>query len=137
NWSKDVMVIERSFRSSRGEHFALDEGIHQGDSAVILTKEGSWSIHTKIFRKELLVGETVKIVTPVELYDGGKLRYIDLGLLIVKKDDVVQPNDSGIIDNLVEQGFISKEFGNKVLSFFEQSQEELKANKEQIVILPK
>lgn len=137
NWSKDVMVIERSFRSSRGEHFALDEGIHQGDSAVVLTKEGSWSIHTKIFRKELLVGETVKIVTPVELYGGGKLRYIDLGLLTVKKNDVVEPMDSGTVNNLVEQGFISKEFGNKVLSFFEQSQEELKTNKEHIIILPK
>jgi hypothetical protein len=135
SWAKESLVIKRSFRSSRGVHFALDVEIQQGDTSEIVTKEGSWSIHIKIHRNEEIIGEIVKIITPLELSNGGKIRYIDLGLMLVKKNNDIEVIDQGIIDDLAEKEIISTEFKEKVRDLFDKSQKKLAQNEEMIIVL--
>ncbi|MHA2358382.1 MAG: hypothetical protein ACXABK_06410, partial [Candidatus Heimdallarchaeaceae archaeon] len=119
----------------RGVHFALDLEIQQGDSSEIVTKEGSWSIHIKVNRDEKTIGEIVKIITPLELSNGGKIRYIDLGLMLVKKNEEVEVIDQGIIDDLAEKEIISTEFKEKVSNLFDLCQKKLAQNEDMIIIL--
>ena len=135
SWSDDVLVIKRSFRSSRGVHYGLEEDIQQGDSSTIITKEGSWSVHMKINREDSLLGETIKIITPLELSNGGKLRYIDLGLVIIKKDDEIETKDAGVINDLVEKGIISSNFKDKIYKICEICKKKIVDGEERIIIL--
>ncbi len=135
SWSDDVLVIKRSFRSSRGVHYSLDIDISQGDTSSILAKEGSWSVHMKIFRDDKQLGETVKIVTPIELCNGGKLRYIDLGLLLIKKEEEIKTVDEGLINHLTDKGIISNQLREKIYSILEECQKQLAAGKDQILVM--
>ncbi|MCG3258661.1 MAG: ribonuclease E/G [Candidatus Heimdallarchaeota archaeon] len=135
SWSDDVLIIKRSFRSSRGVHYSLDIDISQGDASSIIAKENSWSLHMKILRDSNLLGETVKIVTPIELCSGGKLRYIDLGLLLVKKGEEIKTIDEGLIDYLTDKGIISTQLKEKIHLIFEECQKQLSAGEEHILVL--
>ncbi len=135
SWSDDVLIIKRSFRSSRGVHYSLDIDINQGDTSSIIAKEGSWSVHMKIFREDKQIGETVKIVTPIDLCSGGKIRYIDLGLLLVKKDEEIETIDEGLINHLTDKGIISDQLKEKIYSILEDCQKQLSAGKDQIIVL--
>ncbi|MCG3221422.1 MAG: ribonuclease E/G [Candidatus Heimdallarchaeota archaeon] len=135
SWSDEVLVIKRSFRSSRGVHYGLEEDIQQGDSSIIITKEGSWSVHMKINREDSLLGETIKIITPLELSNGGKLRYIDLGLMIIKKNDEIETKDAGVINDLVEKGIISSNFKDKIYKIYEICKKKIEDGEEEIIIL--
>ncbi len=135
SWSDDVLIIKRSFRSSRGVHYSLDIDINQGDTSSIIAKEGSWSVHMKIFREDKQIGETVKIVTPIDLCSGGKIRYIDLGLLLVKKDEEIETIDEGLINHLTDKGIISNQLKEKIYSILEDCQKQLSAGEDQIIVL--
>jgi len=135
SWIDDTLNIRRSFRSSRGTHHSLDIDIKQGDTSSTFAKEGSWSVHTKILREEKLLGEIVKIVTPIDLCDGGKLRYIDLGLTIVKKDDEIKEVDTGVITQLFERSIISSQLKDDIYSMLEDCKKQLTDNKDQILII--
>lgn len=135
NWDKDTMVIKRSFRASRGLHFAIDEPINSGDNVVTYIKEGCWTIHTKVYRKEKLMGEYIKIVTPVELYNEGYIRYIDLGVSLIKKEDEIEVQDTEIINDLAEKGMISSSFKEEVFLLVDKCKQLLDEGKEIINIL--
>jgi hypothetical protein len=135
NWQDELLMIKRSFRSSRGVHYGLEEDIQQGDSSVILTKEGSWSVHMKINREDSLLGETVKIITPLELSNGGKLRYIDLGLMLTKKGNEIDTKDVGTINDLVEKNIISSSFKDKIYKIYETCRKKMEDGEEQVIIL--
>ncbi|MHA1200104.1 MAG: hypothetical protein ACTSQF_12310, partial [Candidatus Heimdallarchaeaceae archaeon] len=137
SWDDDVLNIKRSFRSSRGTHHNLDVEIKQGDTSSTIVKEGSWSVHMKIFRDEELLGETIKIVTPIDLCDGGKLRYIDLGLNLIKREDEIKDLDQGIINQLFERGIISSQLKEEIYSIFEDCKKQLSEGKERILISSK
>ncbi|MCG3215775.1 MAG: ribonuclease E/G [Candidatus Heimdallarchaeota archaeon] len=128
-------VIKRSFRSSRGVHYGLDEEIKQGDTSIVVVKEGSWTIHSKLSREKEIIGEIIKIITPIELCNGGKLRYIDLGLMLLKKNDEIQTMDAGIIDDLVNKGIISSKLKEKIYSLYEQCKKKLNKGEEHIILL--
>ncbi|GAH56982.1 unnamed protein product, partial [marine sediment metagenome] len=70
NIKDDILTMKRSFRSSRGVHYGLSSDIQQGDTSIVITKEGSWTIHSKISRNKKIIGELVKVVTPIELFEG-------------------------------------------------------------------
>ncbi|MHA1687023.1 MAG: ribonuclease E/G [Candidatus Heimdallarchaeaceae archaeon] len=133
-WDNDILVVNRTFRSSKGVHFGLNIDIHEGDSSKLITKEGSWSLHTKIYRDDKLLGETVKIVTPIELCNGGKLRYIDLGLLIVKHGDNVELINSGLLSDLIEKKMIAEALKEQILSLVDNAMHQLKEGKERIIL---
>jgi hypothetical protein len=135
NWSDDILVIKRSFRSSRGVHYALETDIEQGDTSIIMTKEGSWSVHMKINREDSVLGETVKIITPLELSNGGKLRYIDLGLVLIKKNGEIETKDDGIINDLVDKGIISSDFKDKIYKIYEICKKKIESGEEQVIVL--
>ncbi len=135
SWLDDILNIKRSFRSSRGTHQNLDIDIKQGDTSSTVIKEGSWTVHMKILRDDNLLGEIVKIVTPIDLCDGGKLRYIDLGLSLVKKDGNIQDLDEGVINQLFDRGIISSQLKEEIYSIFEDCRKQLSEGKEQIFIL--
>lgn len=134
SWIDDVLTIKRSFRSSRGVHHDLDVDIKQGDTSSTIVKEGSWSVHTKILREEQLLGETVRIVTPIDLCNGGKLRYIDLGLNLIKKNGEIKEVDQGIINQLSDRGIISSQLKDEIYSIFENSKKKLSNEEEHILI---
>ncbi len=137
NWVDDVLHIKRSFRSSRGVHHNLDIDIKQGDTSSIAVKEGSWSVHMKILRDENLLGEIIKVVTPIDLCNGGNLRYIDLGLNLVKKNGETQVIDEGVINQLSERGVISSQLKEEIYSIFDECKKQLSDGKEQILIMSK
>ena len=89
----------------------------------------------KILRDDNLLGETVKIVTPIELCSGGKLRYIDLGLLLVKKEEEIKTIDEGLIDHLTDKGIISTQLKEKIYLIFEECQKQLSAGEEHILVM--
>lgn len=134
-WNADMLYIKRSFRSSRGTHHNLDVDIKQGDTSSTIVKEGSWSVHVKISRGDTLLGQIVKIVTPIDLCDGGKLRYIDLGLELIKKDNEIKEIDDGVIKQLLERDIISSQLKEKIYSIFENCKKQLSEGVEQILIL--
>ena len=135
NWVDELLIIKRSFRSSRGFHHGLNVEIKQGDTSIVITKEGSWTIHSKISRDEEIIGEMVKVVSPVEFCDGGKLRYIDLGLMSLKKNEEIQNVDAGIINDLANKGIISSQLKDKIYSVYDQSNKKLSNGEEHIVLL--
>jgi len=134
NWEDDTLVIKRSFRSSRGTHYAIDVDIQSGDDVVVYVKEGCWTIHIKVYRENNLLGEYVKIVTPVELYSDGYIRYIDLGIMLVKKGDSIVVNDSKELVNLAENGIISSSFKEDIYSLLEKCKSEFEQGDEKTVI---
>ncbi len=131
----DVLTIKRSFRSSRGVHYGLSSDIQQGDTSIVITKEGSWTIHSKISRNEKIIGELVKVVTPIELFEGSRIRFIDLGLTIIKQSGDIEVKDEGLVRNLSDQGIISSTFKDKIYSLFEECQKQMEDGNEQILIL--
>ena len=135
NLKDGILTIKRSFRSSRGVHYGLTSDIQQGDTSVVITKEGSWTIHSKIIRDKKLVGELVKVVTPVELFEGSQIRFIDLGLTIVKQNNDIEIKDDGLVRNLTEQGVISADFKERIYTIFEECQQKMEDGQEQILIL--
>jgi hypothetical protein len=135
SWQDDTLVIKRSFRSSRGVHYSLDIDINQGDTSSIIVREGSWSVHMMIFRDDKKLGETVKIVTPIELCSGGKIRYIELGLILVKKDEEIETIDEGLINHLTDKGIISNQLKEKIYSILEECQKQLSDGKDQILAM--
>ncbi len=126
NWVNDKLVIKRSFRSSRGKHYAINVDIVVGDTVTTFVKEGSWTIHTKVYRDNKILGEYIKIVTPVELYNEGYIRYIDLGIILLKVDDEVRVIDSKELIKLSETGIISKTFSEKIYALAEKCEEEFR-----------
>ncbi|MCK4895557.1 MAG: ribonuclease E/G [Candidatus Heimdallarchaeota archaeon] len=135
NIKDDILTMKRSFRSSRGVHYGLSSDIQQGDTSIVITKEGSWTIHSKISRDEKIIGELVKVVTPIELFEGSRIRFIDLGLTIIKQNDDIEIKDEGLVRNLSEQGIISSTFKDKVYTLFEECQKQIEDGNEQILIL--
>ena len=135
SWLNGTLAIKRSFRSSKGIHHDLDIEIKQSDSSTTFLSEGSWSVHTKILRDNKIIGEIVKIVTPIDLCDGGKLRYIDLGLKLIKKEDEIQDLDSGVINQLFDRGIISSQLKDEIYSIYEKCKKQLSEGQEQIIIL--
>ncbi|MCK5140804.1 MAG: ribonuclease E/G [Candidatus Heimdallarchaeota archaeon] len=135
NIKDDILTIKRSFRSSRGVHYGLSSDIQQGDTSIVITKEGSWTIHSKISRDEKIIGELVKVVTPIELFEGSRIRFIDLGLTIIKQNGDIEIKDEGLVRNLSEQGIISSTFKDKVYTLFEECQKQMEDGNEQILIL--
>ncbi|MBY8999387.1 MAG: ribonuclease E/G [Candidatus Heimdallarchaeota archaeon] len=135
NLKDDILTIMRSFRSARGMHYGLSSDIQQGDTSIVITKEGSWTIHSKITRNKEIVGELVKVVTPVELFEGGRIRFIDLGLTIIKQNNDIEAKDDGLVRSLAEQGIISSVFKEKIYGIFEECQQYMEDGKEQILIL--
>ena len=135
NIVNDILTIKRSFRSSRGTHYGLSSDIQQGDTSIVITKEGSWTIHSKISRDEKIIGELVKVVTPIELFEGSRIRFIDLGLTIVKQNNDIEIKDDGLVRSLSEQGIISSIFKDKIYSLFEECQKQMEDGTEQILIL--
>lgn len=135
NIKDDILTIKRSFRSSRGVHYGLSSDIQQGDTSIVITKEGSWTIHSKISRDEKIIGELVKVVTPIELFEGSRIRFIDLGLTIIKQNSDIEIKDEGLVRNLSEQGIISSTFKDKVYTLFEECQKQIEDGNEQILIL--
>ncbi|MHA1816088.1 MAG: ribonuclease E/G [Candidatus Heimdallarchaeaceae archaeon] len=136
NIVNDILTIKRSFRSSRGTHYGLSSDIQQGDTSIVITKEGSWTIHSKISRDNKIIGELVKVVTPIELFEGSRIRFIDLGLTIIKQNNDIEIKDDGLVRNLSEQGIISSTFKDKIYSLFEECQKQMEDGTEQILILP-
>ncbi|MHA1419930.1 MAG: ribonuclease E/G [Candidatus Heimdallarchaeaceae archaeon] len=136
NIVNDILTIKRSFRSSRGTHYGLSSDIQQGDTSIVITKEGSWTIHSKISRDNKIIGELVKVVTPIELFEGSCIRFIDLGLTIIKQNNDIEIKDDGLVRNLSEQGIISSTFKDKIYSLFEECQKQMEDGTEQILILP-
>ncbi len=134
-WDNNFLIARRSFRSSRGTHQGIEENIFSGDSSEVITKEGSWTLHTKITRNSTLVGEHVKVVAPVELYNGGFIRYIDLGLMVAKQKGEVQIIDTNVLNSLMNNGIISSKFVEKVKKILEICKEELEKDTERIVIV--
>ena len=128
-------MIKRSFRSSRGTHYSLNSEIKQGDTSIVITKEGSWTIHSKISRADEIIGELVKVVTPVELFEGGRIRFIDLGLTLIKENNKIDAKDEGIVSSLSEQGVISSTFKDKIYSLFEECKKQMEKGKGQILLL--
>jgi hypothetical protein len=135
SWINNLLNIRRSFRSSRGTHYGLDVDIEQGDTSSTIVKEGSWTVHTKILREDKLLGEIVKIVTPIDLCDGGKLRYIDLGLNIIKKDGEIKEINTGVITQLFERSIISSQLKDDIYSMLEDCKKQLTEDQEQILII--
>ncbi|MCG3224932.1 MAG: ribonuclease E/G [Candidatus Heimdallarchaeota archaeon] len=135
NIKNDILTIKRSFRSSRGVHYGLSSDIQQGDTSIVITREGSWTIHSKISRDGKIIGELVKVVTPIELFEGSRIRFIDLGLTIIKQNDDTEIKDEGLVRNLSEQGIISSTFKDKIYSLFEECQKQMEDGTEQILIL--
>ncbi len=135
NWVDEKLVIKRSFRSSRGFHHGLNIEIKQGDTSIVISKEGSWTIHSKISRDEEIIGEMVKVVSPVEFCNGGKLRFIDLGLMSIKKNSEIQNVDAGLINDLADKGIISSQLKEKIYSIYDQSNKKLSKGEEHIVLL--
>lgn len=135
NIKDDILTIKRSFRSSRGVHYGLSSNIQQGDTSIVITKEGSWTIHSKISRDEKIIGELVKVVTPIELFEGSRIRFIDLGLTIIKQNGDIEIKDEGLVRNLSEQSIISSTFKDKVYTLFEKCQKQMEDGNEQILIL--
>ena len=135
NIKDDILTMKRSFRSSRGVHYGLSSDIQQGDTSIVITKEGSWTIHSKISREEKIIGELVKVVTPIELFEGSRIRFIDLGLTIIKQNGDIEIKDEGLVRNLSEQGIISSTFKDKVYTLFEECQKQMEDGNEQILIL--
>ena len=135
NWLEDCLIIKRSFRSSRGLHYGLSEEIQQGDTSIVVAKEGSWSIHIKIQRNSSTIGEIIKVITPIELCNGGKLRYIDLGLMIVRKEDEVEAKDEGVIRDLAHKGIISDKLKEKIYSIYDECQKKLDKGEDNILVL--
>ncbi|MHA1224530.1 MAG: hypothetical protein ACTSP3_14985 [Candidatus Heimdallarchaeaceae archaeon] len=107
NWKNEVLEIKRSFRSSRGYHFGIQEEIQQGDSSIVYVEEGAWTVHIKFFRQEQSLGEIVKIVTPLELANAGRIKYINLGLMLIKRGESVKVVDEGLITSLAEKDVYS------------------------------
>ncbi len=135
NIKDNILTIKRSFRSSRGVHYGLSSDIQQGDTSIVITKEGSWTIHSKISRDEKIIGELVKVVTPIELFEGSRIRFIDLGLTIIKQSGDIEVKDEGLVRTLSDQGIISSTFKDKIYSLFEECQKQMEDGNEEILIL--
>jgi len=131
----NTMVIKRTFRTTHGTHYDLGIPIQQGDSLTLITKEGSWTLHKKIHRNNKLLGEIIDIVTPIELYSKGNIRYINLGIRLVKTNGKVEVINKGTLDDLKMKKIVSEQFSTKVNEITEICMEKLERDEEAIIYL--
>jgi len=76
----------------------------------------------------------VKIITPIELCNGGKFRYIDLRLMLIRKENKIEVKDEGVINDLAQKGIISDEFKEKIYSIYDICQKKMDKGEENILV---
>ncbi|TFG19953.1 MAG: DUF402 domain-containing protein [Promethearchaeota archaeon] len=111
-----LQVILRRFMRSQGNYDGLDIPIEEGDYAIGIYEQGSWSAETAYYSKNNeLKGKYFNINTPIIFRPDG-VHYFDLEI------DVMEPLnrkrhiiDKELLDKALEMNIVSEELYNKAL----------------------
>ncbi|MHA2090583.1 MAG: ribonuclease E/G [Candidatus Kariarchaeaceae archaeon] len=115
--NEKVMITSKVLDFALGEEFP-NFSVDIGDRMECIFAYGSWTVHYKYYSgdTDLLIGERLRIITPLDFVYRGRIRAFDMGMNLYKNADSDAP--VSLIDksvpNMVEQGMVSKEFDERL-----------------------
>jgi small nuclear ribonucleoprotein (snRNP)-like protein len=132
----DIIVTKRVLSRSH-QHSTPDLILEEGDLMEVHFSYGSWTIHYKFFSSLSgeLIGEKVKIITPLDFIYRGRIRGFDMGMTLQKLSDGTVTSDiDNSVSDMVKRGMISKSLDAKLGEVSRVAMEMLKAGNDSIVI---
>jgi hypothetical protein len=138
--NNDVFYMRNVLDERRADMDGSNYILYENDYIDVYVKPGSWTIYYQYYSGEdnTLLGERVRLVTPVDLIFRGKFRTVDLGINIylANEDD----NEIDVIDDnadysLKDKGLISNETDQKIGNVISQIINQLKKNEKNPVLI--
>jgi hypothetical protein len=133
----DPVVITRTKLEKDHEHTSPIYDVHEGDILDIHFAHGSWTLHYRYFSGLTgdLLGEKLRIITPLDFVYRGRIRAFDMGMTLYKnaEGETASKVDDSISD-MVEQGMISKSLDSKLGEVLQVAMKMLKSTSDEILI---
>ncbi|MHA2169764.1 MAG: hypothetical protein ACXAB7_07725 [Candidatus Kariarchaeaceae archaeon] len=139
----DLKNNEKVMITSKVLDFALSEefpnfSVDIGDRMECIFTYGSWTVHYKYYSgdTDLLIGERLRIITPLDFVYRGRIRTFDMGMNLYKNADIdasVSLVDKSV-PNMVEHGMISKEFDERLGEVLKLAMDALNNSEPEILI---
>jgi hypothetical protein len=133
----DPVIITRTKLERDHDETSPIYTVHEGDLLDIHFDYGSWTLHYRYYSglTNELIGEKLRIITPLDYVYRGRIRAFDMGMILYKNADgetASQVDDS--ISNMVEQGMISKSLDNKLGEVLQVAMKMFKSTSGEILI---
>ncbi len=133
----EVMITSKILNQPLVEEFP-NFTVNLEDKMECIFSYGSWTVHYRFYSKEndALIGERLRIITPLDFAYRGRIRAFDLGMNLYKK---AQGKTSvSIVDNsvtnMVERGMISKSLDERLGEVLRLAMEALNNSESEILI---
>ncbi|MHA2503032.1 MAG: ribonuclease E/G [Candidatus Kariarchaeaceae archaeon] len=98
---------------------------------------GSWTVHYRYYSGDSndLIGEKLRIITPLDFVYRGRIRAFDMGMTLYKNDDGDTTSKvNNATSNMVERGMISGNLDNKLGEVLRVAMQMLKTSTDAILI---
>jgi len=132
----DIIVTRKTLAANheeRAENFEINEN----DLMEVLFSYGSWTVHYRYYSGETeeLIGEKLRIITPLDFVYRGRIRAFDMGMSLYKNGngETTSRVDDAISD-MVAQGMISKDLDAKLGDVLRVAMKMLSTSDEPILI---
>jgi small nuclear ribonucleoprotein (snRNP)-like protein len=137
NKNQQVMVTSKVLDFKLVDEFP-NFSVDIGDRMECIFAYGSWTVHYKYYSgdSDLLIGERLRIITPLDFVYRGRIRAFDMGMNLYKKaeaDSSVNLVDNSV-PNMVEHGMISKEFDERLGEVLRLAMDALNKSESEILI---
>jgi hypothetical protein len=131
-----VIITRTKLEREHGETSPIYT-VHEGDLLDIHFDYGSWTLQYRYYSglTNELIGEKLRIITPLDYVYRGRIRAFDMGMTLYKNaegETASQVDES--ISNMVEQGMISKSLDNKLGEVLQVAMKMLKTTSGEILI---
>ncbi|MHA2248714.1 MAG: ribonuclease E/G [Candidatus Kariarchaeaceae archaeon] len=111
--------------------------VDKGDRMECIFAYGSWTVHYRFYSKDSdnLIGERIRIITPLDLAFRGRVRAFDTGMNLYKAEGETSVSIvDNSISNMVERGMISRKLDERFGEVLKLAMDELNESKPEIII---
>jgi len=111
--------------------------VDKGDRMECIFSYGSWTVHYRFYSKDSddLIGERIRIITPLDLAFRGRVRAFDTGMNLYKAEGETSVSIvDNSISNMVERGMISRKLDERLGEVLKLAMDELNESKPEIII---
>jgi len=130
-------IVTRKTLGTNHEQEAKNFEVHEGDIMEIYFSYGSWTVHYRFYSALTgdLIGERLRIITPLDFVYRGRIRAFDMGMSLYKNADgetTSEVDDS--TSDMVQRGMISKKLDEKLGEVLRVAMQMIKSSNEAILI---
>ena len=133
----DIITTRKTLGENHGEKAANFE-INEGDIMEVYFSYGSWTVHYRYYNAETneLVGERLRIITPLDFVYRGRIRAFEMGMSLYKNSEgAVTSRVNDATSDMVERGMISKALDKKLGEVLQVAMQKMKTTHEEVILI--